>query len=267
MAVYLGNQLMGEYLGTTPTNVVPMTEFDLIQSGLVFDFKATDYNSGSLIWLSNVGNFTASVTGSVGGPLNYIDGVKVGFDGNQWLQFDNATTASISSSQWQVYALVEFTGQQTASAAFAPELFSKGEGLSPAWSYAYKGGGTNPGWGFVDGGYSNYLGLITDNLNAFMTGSRQLFALTMLTGSVQPPFTGSFSINQYPNYVGNTLLNDTPSLITSFSGSVSAPLLFGKSVNNTTTNLSGSVVRLFAYNRILSSTERQYNWQVANLYP
>ena len=251
------NDVQTAYLGSTL--IYPVS---LISDGLVFDFRAEDYTSGSLIWTSNTGNYTASVTGSVDGGLDYIDGNKVGFDGNHWLQFDNATTASISSSQWQIYALVEFNSSQLLTSSFKPELFSKGDGLSPAWSYAYQGGGINPGFGFVDGGYSNYLGLTTDNLNPFMTGSKQLFALTMMTGStlIAQATTGSFTINQYVGTVGNTISYDTASLVTSFTGSASAPLLFGKSVNNTTTNLSGSVVRLFAYNRILSSSERLKNW-------
>lgn len=270
MAIYLGSQLMGEYLGNTPIIVEPKAEWQLVQSGLVFDFIAKDYQSGSLNWTSHDGRYTAVVTGSTSGGLNYIDGKRVGFDGNHWLQFDNATTSSISSSQWQVYALVEFTGQQTASAAFAPELFSKGGGSTPAWSYAYKGGGTNPGWGLMDGGYQGLVspnGLTTDNLNPFMTGSRQLIALTMLTSSIDVPFTGSITINEHVSAVGNTITLDSADLIASFTGSASAPLLFGKSVNAATTNISASVLRLFAYNKILDATERQYNWEILNIYP
>lgn len=260
---YLGNQ-------NIPTNDIFVPPLELVQSGLVFDFRAQDYQSGSLTWNAYVGNYTASITGTVGGGLNYIGGNKVGFNGNQWLKFSDNMTGSISSSQWQVYALVAMTGQQTSSQAYIPEFFSKGSGTTPSWAYGYHGGSPfpqNAGWGLVDGGSDNN-GLTTDTLNRFMTGSSQLIAFTMFSGSPWPNYTqtGSVSINNFTGQVGSTILYSETSINTSFTGSAPDPLLFGKGVNPGATNISGSVIRMFAYNRILNSTERKYNWNILQ-YP
>ena len=242
----------------------------LITDGLVFDFQAKNYVSGSTQWLAAVGNYTASVTGTVAGGLNIVSASTynaVGFNGNQWLQFSNNMTASISSSNWQVYAYVAFTNQQTASATFTPEFFSKGGGTTPAWSFAYKASASVlPGYGYIDGGYNASIsptGLTTDGLNYYFgTGvsysNTQLFAYSQIAGEIP-----TFTINEFNTAVGNTILYDVNDLQASFTGSASAPLLFGKSVNTfpiQTTNISGSVIRLFAYNRILSAQERKDNW-------
>jgi hypothetical protein len=235
--------------------------------GLVFDFQSANYVSGSTQWLSSVGNYTASVTGTVAGGLNIVSASTfnaVGFNGNQWLQFSNNMTASISSSNWQIYAYVSFTNQQTASAAFVPEFFSKGGGTTPSWNFAYAGGTTSlPGYGYIDGGYVGAVsptGLTTDTLNYYFgTGisfsSTQLFAYSQISGAAP-----TFTINQYNTPVGNTIYYDANDLYATFTGSAADKLLFGKSVNTSTTNISGSVIRLFAYNRILTSQERKNNW-------
>lgn len=243
---------------------------NIIQSGLVFDFKASDYVSGSTIWNAAVGNYTASVTGTVAGGLTYIDGTKVGFNGNQWLQFSNNMTASISSSQWNVYALVEFTNAQTASQAYTPSFFSKGTGNYPAWNWYYKGGSpfpTNEGFVIINGGEVAPGGGTWDTYNTcysfvvnFCGSSKQLFGFNVLgsdTGSLTIPYVtpqwstvvpGSSIIFNTANYGPN-----------SFTGSAAEPLLFGKSAGGGQ-NISGSVVRLFAYNRNLTQAERQSNW-------
>lgn len=237
---------------------------NIIQNGLVFDFKASDYVSGSTTWNAAVGDYTASVTGTVAAGLTYIDGTKVGFNGNQWLQFPNNMTASISSSSWEVYAYVSFTNAQTASAAFKPEFFSKGGGIAPAWNYSYAGG--TSGIGSMGGGYPP--GYTTDSLNAGLRGNNtQIFAMSHIpsgSGVISPSY---ITVNWLNTVIGNTILFDTADYYVSFTGSAADPLLFGKSVNTGTQNISGSVIRLFAYNRILTSAERISNWvALANDY-
>ena len=236
--------------GYTTASITPV--------GLVFDFTSQDYQSGSLTWNSAVGNYTASVTGTISGPLIYNNGNTVGFDGNKWLQFDNNMTASISSSQWEVYTYVSFTNAQTSSTLFTPEFFSKGAGLAPAWNYSYQGGTSAvAGYGEMGDGYPP--GYTTDTLNTTLRGyTTQLFAKTQTSQSVAN--TSYVTVNWDSNVIGNTILNDWADFKTSFTGSVAEPLLFGKSVNSTTTNISGSIIRLFAYNRILTSRERKDNW-------
>jgi hypothetical protein len=238
----------------------------LVTDGLVFDFKAEDYQSGSLTWNSTVGNYTASVTGTTSGGLEIISASTynaVGFDGTKFLQFDNATSASISSSQWEVYSYVSFTNAQTASTSFTPEFFSKGGGLAPAWNYAYKGGtASDAGFGQMAGGFPT--GYTTDTLNAALSGyTTQLFAMTHTSQSATPGAIPSYiTVNWYNNVVGNTILNDSADYIVSFTGSAVDPLLFGKAVNapEPAASISGSVIRLFAYNRILTARERKDNW-------
>jgi hypothetical protein len=276
MAIELGNNdivlklenqdVQAAYLGSTLVYTPPATS--LVSDGLVFDFRAEDYTSGSLIWTSNVGNYTASVTGTVGGGLNYIDGERVGFDGNHWLQFNNATTASISSSQWQVYALVEFTNAQTASSAYKPAFFSKGGGNAPSWNWYYQGStGTTGGWAYLNG-YVSFpsfeLGSVfLDSFNrAFSGNTKQLFAFQISGSNAGLSTRPILTANASTTIPGNSLANE-PFVygLNSFTGSAAEPLLFGKSFNGDTNTLSGSVVRLFAYNRILSSTERRENWR------
>ena len=120
-----------------------------------------------------MGNYTASVTGTVAGGLEYIDGTKVGFDGNKWLQFENAMTASISSSAWEVYALVNLAS--TSSTTYEPTFFAKGTD-APGWYYSYEGGtGTQSGLGYIN--WQGGVGLQTDTLNnpLFNNGLRGVF--------------------------------------------------------------------------------------------
>jgi hypothetical protein len=263
VALKLGSQdVQAAYLGSTL--IYPAS---LISDGLVFDFRAEDYTSGSLIWTSNTGNYTASVTGTVDGGLNYIDGEKVGFDGNHWLEFDNATTASISSSQWQIYALVEFTNAQTASSAYTASFFSKGGSYAPSWNWYYKGGtGAQAGLvvvnGFTSFSPSQVGSVLEDSFNeAFRGSTKQLFAYQISGSDAGLSTRPLVTANAYTFAPGNQLQND-PYLygLNSFTGSASDELLFGKAFGVNSTNLSGSVVRLFAYNRILSSSERLKNW-------
>ena len=257
------NDVQTAYLGSTL--IYPVS---LISDGLVFDFRAEDYTSGSLIWTSNTGNYTASVTGSVDGGLDYIDGNKVGFDGNHWLQFDNATTASISSSQWQIYALVEFNSSQLLTSSFKPSFFSKGGSYAPSWNWYYKGGGiTNQeGYVYTNGYISDVFytegGMFADSYNrAFLTGSKQLFAFEINGSDTGSLTLGTVTQNADTTIPGNSIsVNSYLYGLNSFTGSASDALLFGKSFSVNSSNLSGSVVRLFAYNRILSSSERLKNW-------
>lgn len=232
-------------------------DIEINQSGLVFDFRATDYISGSLSWNAYVGDYTASVTGTVVSPLNYLTS-SVGFNGNQWLKFSDNMTGSISSSNWEVYAYVSFTNAQTASSAFTPEFFSKGSGLTPAWNYSYEGGtAANAGFGEMGGG--NPPGYITDGLNVGTSGTNtQLFAMSHVSGAVSTP--SYITVNWRSNVIGNSAIELSSDYYVSFTGSAAAELLFGKGIDTGTQNISGSVIRLFGYNRVLSSQERKNNW-------
>lgn len=233
---------------------------NITQTGLIFDFKASDYVSGSTTWNAAVGDYTASVTGTVAGGLTYIDGTSVGFNGNQWLQFSNNMTASISSSSWEVYSLVSFTNAQTASTSFTPEFFSKGAGVAPAWNYAYQGGTiASAGFGNMGGGSGNN-GYTTDSLNSGLRGiNKQLFAMSHIP-SASFTISSYITVNWRDTVIGSTGIFDYPDYYVTFTGSAAAPLLFGKGIDAGTQNISGSVIRLFAYNRILSAQERKSNW-------
>jgi len=234
-------------------------QIDLITSGLVFDFKAQDYVSGSLTWNATVGDYTASITGTVTQPLNYLSS-SVGFNGNQWLKFSDNMTGSISSSNWEVYAYVSFTNAQTASAAFTPEFFSKGSGLTPSWNYAYEGGtAANAGYGEMGGGYPP--GYLLDSLNASLRGSdKQLFAMSHISGAVTFPSYITVNYINNPGVIGSQAILNSSDYYVSFTGSAAADLLFGKGIDTGTQNISGSVIRLFGYNRILTAQERKNNW-------
>jgi hypothetical protein len=231
--------------------------------GLVFDFTSQDYQSGSLTWNSAVGNYTASVTGTTSGPLIYNGGNTVGFDGNKWLQFDNNMTASISSSQWEVYTLVNLA--TTSSVSYKPTFFAKGTD-APGWYYSYQGGtGANSGFGFIN--YQSGAGFVTDTLNnaSFNNGLKgvfpntpQQFVLSYPSSSTFP--TGPYTLNWYGNTNGSSTTGDISNISPlSFSGSAASNLTFGFGVDGSN-NYSGSVVRLYAYNRILTSRERKDNW-------
>lgn len=243
-------------------------ELNITQTGLVFDFQAADYVSGSTNWNAAVGDYTASVTGTIAGGLKYIDGTKVGFDGDKYLQFPAAMTASISSSKWQVYALVEFNSSQLLTSSFKPSFFSKGNGYAPSWNWWYRGGGNVNQTGEVyTNGYINTIiytegGMFADTYNAaFLTGSKQLFAFE-INGSD----TGSLTLGTVTQNASTTIPGNSSAIeyysygLNSFTGSASDPLLFGKATGGSGENISGSVVRLFAYNRILTAQERTNNW-------
>ena len=247
-------------------------ELDITQTGLVFDFQAADYVSGSTTWNAAVGDYTASVTGTLAGGLKYIDGTKVGFDGDKYLQFPSAMTASISSSKWQVYALVEFNSSQLLTSSFKPSFFSKGNGFAPSWNWWYQGGGsgiqdglvyTN---GFINSSTYTEGGRLADSYNKeFLTGSKQLFAFEINGSDTGSLTLGTVTQNAATTIPGNSVAVEFYSYgLNSFTGSASDPLLFGKEtgfppyINGN--NISGSVVRLFAYNRILTSQERKNNW-------
>lgn len=236
---------------------------NITTTGLVFDFKASDYVSGSTIWNAAVGDYTASITGTVAGGLEYIDGTKVGFNGNKWIQFPNSMTASISSSTWEVYALVNLAS--TSSTAYTPTFFAKGTD-APGWYYSYKGGtGADAGYGYIN--YQGGAGLVTDSLNVtfFNNGLKgvfpnipQQFVLSNPSSSTFP--AGPYTLNWYGSTNGSTTIGDEANIRPlSFSGSAAANLTFGYGVDGSS-NYSGSVVRLYAYNRILSLQERKNNW-------
>jgi hypothetical protein len=243
------------FLGTAGT-------IGLIQNGLVFDFRAEDYQSGSLTWNAYVGDYTASITGTVGGGLEDLTS-SVGFDGNHWLQFSNNMTASISSSAWEVYALVNLAS--TSSTTYEPTFFAKGTD-APGWYYSYEGGiGSQSGLGYIN--YQGGVGLLTDTLNnpSFNNGLRgvfpnipQQFVFSYPSSSTFP--TGPYTLNWYGNTNGNTIIGDIANISPlSFSGSAAANLTFGFGVDGWD-NFSGSVVRLYAYNRVLTLQERKNNW-------
>lgn len=238
-------------------------ELSISQTGLVFDFQAADYISGSTTWNAAVGNYTASITGTVAGGLEYIDGAKVGFDGNKWLQFPNEMTASISSSQWEVYVLVNLAS--TSSTTYEPTFFAKGTD-APGWYYSYQGGiGATAGNGYIN--YQAGAGLFTDTLNlpSFNNGLKgifpnipQQFVFSYPSSSTFP--TGQYTLNWYGNVNGSTTIGDSSNITPlSFSGSAASNLTFGYGVDGWD-NFSGSVVRLYAYNRILTLAERKSNW-------
>lgn len=244
------------FLGTLGT-------LDITRTGLVFDFKASNYVSGATTWNASVGDYTASVTGTVAGGLNYIDGTKVGFDGNKWLQFPNNMTASISSSAWEVYVLVNLA--TTSSTTYEPTFFAKGTD-APGWYYAYDGGtAANSGFGYIN--YQGGAGLLTDTLNnpSFNNGLKgifpnvpQQFVFSYPSSSTFP--TGQYTLNWYGNTNGSTIVGDTANIRPlSFSGSAADNLTFGFGVDGWD-NFSGSVVRLYAYNRVLTLQERKNNW-------
>ena len=248
------------YLGSTLLYTAPTGS--LLQDGLVFDFNAANYISGSTTWNADLGNYTASVTGTVAGGLEYIDGTKVGFDGNKWLQFENSMTASISSSAWEVYALVNLA--TTSSTTYEPTFFSKGTSI-PGWYNSYKGGtGTGAGLGYIN--WQGGAGFVTDNLNipVFNNALRgvfpnipQQFVFSYPSSSTFP--TGPYTLNWYGNTNGNTTTGVTGISPLSFSGSADANLTFGYGVDGWD-NFSGSVERLYAYNRVLTLAERKSNW-------
>lgn len=246
---------------------------NLVQDGLVFDFRAQDYQSGSLTWNAFVGNYTASITGTVGGGLQYFDGSKVGFDGNHWLTFNTAMSSSISSSQWNIYVLTEFTNEQLNTSSFKPAFFSKGVADYPEWNWWYRGGGNvnQKGEVFVNGWVDNSVynegGQFEDDFNdVFGTTGKQLFGYQIIgspTGSLTRAFVTPNSRTTIP---GNALLGEPANYGPgSFTGSVAEPLLFGRQISQgfsypESTNMTGSVVRIFAYNRNLTSEERKANW-------
>jgi hypothetical protein len=258
-----GNQNVEKaYIGSTLLYTAPTAS--LLQDGLVFDFNPANYNSGSTTWNADFGNYTASVTGAVGGGLIYNNGNAVGFDGNKWLQFENAMTASISSSNWEVYVLVNLT--TTSSTTYEPTFFAKGTD-APGWYYSYKGGtAVNAGFGYIN--YQGGAGFATDTLNngsGFNNGLKGVFPTIPQQFVFSYPSSSTFpqtqyTLNWYGNRTGNTATGDTANITPlSFSGSADANLTFGYGVDGWD-NFSGSVERLYAYNRILTLAERKSNW-------
>jgi len=250
-------------------------ELAISQTGLVFDFQAADYVSGSTTWNSAVGDYTASVTGTLAGGLEYFDGSKVGFDGNRWLTFNSSMTASISSSQWNIYVLTEFTNEQLNTSSFKPAFFSKGVADYPEWNWWYRGGGNvgQKGDVFVNGWvqtsvYNEGGGFEDSFNNVFGTFGKQLFGYQIIgspTGSLTTAFVTANSETTIP---GNSIVGNPANYgLNSFTGSAVEPLLFGKIIAQgfsypESTNMTGSVVRIFGYNRNLSAQERKNNWFV-----
>jgi len=244
---------------------------DIIQTGLIFDFRAKDYTSGSLTWNAYVGDYTASITGATPLPLIYTTS-SIGFDGNNWLQFDNAMSASISSSNWEIYAFVNLA--TTSSNAYKPTFFAKGS-TKPGWYYSYTGGtfalpspiGNSNGTSFFN--YNGGNGSAQSNQNTALgfgvslrnvwPNTSQLFALSYPSSSAVLA-ANKVTLNWSNQGVGSTIIGDAASIGgINFSGSLTDPLTFGKGVDGQT-NFSGSVVRLFGYNRLLSEQERKNNW-------
>lgn len=257
----------------------------LVQDGLVFDFRAQDYVSGSLTWNSFVGNYTASITGTVGGGLEYFDGSKVGFDGNHWLTFANSITASfISASQWNIYVLTEFTNNQLQTSSFKPAFFSKGVGDSPDWNWWFRGGnsGGSPSQtgdvltnGYVNSSTYCAGGQLADSYSASFAGnSKQLFGFQIVGSATGSSGYGFVTTNWNTAIPGNSAAID-PAIYGpgSFTGSLTEPVLFGREINQgfslpASTNMTGSVIRIFAYNKNLTSAERKQNYiTLFNRYP
>lgn len=272
MLAYLGNELMSEYQGNIPV-LLERNNLDIISDGLVFDFRAEDYESGSLTWTSRIGNYSGSVTGSTSGPLDKLnDGV--GFDGTKWLVFNNEMTSSITSDIWQVYVYTNLTLDQLGvSSPKSHQFFSKGGGNAPSWNFGYENEavGTSRGFGVIGNGAGNIAivgGYNADNLLRNFTGSidTQLFCYTQQSSSAAlfSVSGSSVTVNQFENTIeqnSNTVLGDYPEIQpVNFTGSAAADLIFGKGVSDSLGNISGSVVRMFAYNRRLSSAERKRNW-------
>jgi hypothetical protein len=271
MPTYIGNLLVDSKLGNLNTNLI-RTDLDLIPDGLVFDFSADEYVSGSLQWNSNVGNYAAFVTGTTSGPLEKLsDGV--GFDGTKWLVFDNATTSSINTSIWQVYVYTKFTLDQLGvTSPKSHQFFSKGGGNAPSWNFGYANQlGSEPGLGVIGNGAGNVAivgGYYATNLLRNFTGSidTQLFCYTQQSSSAAlfGASGSSITVNYFVNtteQLSNVLIGDYPQIQpVNFTGSAAADLIFGKGVSELLANVSGSVVRMFAYNRRLSSSERKRNW-------
>lgn len=233
------------------TDVIP----NLLRSGLAFDFVATDYVSGSTTWTDRVNGYTANITGS--STTLEKSGSTVLFNGGQWLEFLPSITSSITTEDWQVYAYVGITTAQRTNSSFYLPLFTKGISFAPNWRYAYEGGAAQPGWATINGGYPP--GYFTDSLNAYMVGQNSLLALSF-TNDTPPsnPVSASVTLNQYTNPIGNTIITDNSYVWpTYFSGSTNEPLMFGK---NDVGIISGSVLRLFGYDRILNQSERNKTW-------
>lgn len=246
---------------------------NIIQDGLAFDFRAQDYQSGSLTWNAYVGDYTASVTGTMSGGLEYFDGSKVGFDGNRWLTFNSSMTASISSSQWNIYVLTEFTNEQLNTSSFKPAFFSKGVADYPEWNWWYRGGGNvnQKGDVFVNGWVQSVVynegGRFEDGFNnVFGTFGKQLFGYQIIGGPTGSLTTAFVTANTDIAIPLNSIVGEPANYgLNSFTGSVAEPLLFGKIISQgfsypESTNMTGSVVRIFGYNRNLSPQERQQNW-------
>jgi hypothetical protein len=256
----------------------------IVQDGLVFDFRAQDYVSGSLTWNSFVGNYTASVTGTVAGGLEYFDGSKVGFDGNKWLTFNEAMSSSISSSQWNVYVLTEFTNTQLQTNTFKPAFFSKGVADFPDWNWWFRGGnsGASPSQtgdiytnGWVNSSVYNEGGGFADSYSASFAGQpKQLFGYQIIGSPTGSSGYGLVTPNWTSTIPGN-FIGISPAVYgpNSFTGSILEPLLFGKEIDQgfgypASTNMTGSVVRIFGYNKNLSDAERRQNYiALFNTYP
>jgi len=250
----------------------------IIQDGLVFDFRAQDYVSGSLTWNAFTGNYTASITGTVGGGLEYFDGSKVGFDGNKWLTFPNSITSSfVSASQWNIYVLTEFTNTQLQTNTFKPAFFSKGVADFPYWNWWFRGGnsGGSPQQtgdiftnGYINSSTYNAGGMFADSYSSSFAGSnKQLFGFQILGSATGSSTNGFVTTNFNTTIPGNSVSVD-PAVYGpgSFTGSL-GDVLFGRQIN-ASTNMTGSVVRIFAYNRNLTSVERKQNYiSLFNKYP
>jgi hypothetical protein len=271
MLAYLGNELMDEYQSNYPV-LLERNNLDIIPNGLVFDFRAEDYQSGSLTWTSRIGNYSGTITGSTSGPLEKLDD-GVGFNGTKWLVFDNAMTSSITSNIWQVYVYTNFTLDQLGiTSPKSHQFFSKGGGNAPSWNFGYENQlGSLPGFGVIGNGAGNIAivgGYNANNLLRNFTGSidTQLFCYTQQSSSVAlfGVSGSSITVNYFVNtieQVSNTVIGDYPQIQpVNFTGSAAADLIFGKGVSDSLGNISGSVVRMFAYNRRLSSSERKRNW-------
>lgn len=262
---------MDEYQSNYPV-LLERNNLDIIPNGLVFDFRAEDYQSGSLTWTSRIGNYSGTITGSTSGPLEKLDD-GVGFNGTKWLVFDNAMTSSITSNIWQVYVYTNFTLDQLGiTSPKSHQFFSKGGGNAPSWNFGYENQlGSLPGFGVIGNGAGNIAivgGYNANNLLRNFTGSidTQLFCYTQQSSSAAlfGVSGSSITVNYFVNtieQVSNTVIGDYPQIQpVNFTGSAAADLIFGKGVSDSLGNISGSVVRMFAYNRRLSSSERKRNW-------
>jgi hypothetical protein len=129
--------------------------------------------------------------------------------------------------------------------------------------------------GYVNSSTYNQGGMLADSYSASFAGSsKQLFGFQILGSATGSSTNGFVTTNFNTTIPGNSVSID-PAVYGpgSFTGSLAEPVLFGREINQgfglpASTNMTGSVVRIFAYNRNLTSVERKQNYiSLFNKYP